>query len=48
MNSWACRGAWRRDEVSAGREFPTPSPLFVKLDDSVIEEEIERMKAQKD
>lgn len=36
-------GAWRRAEIEIGRELPKPKPLFKKLDDSVIEDELARL-----
>lgn len=42
----ASRCLWRRDPVPAGQPFPKPEPLFKKLDDSVVEEELARMKAE--
>lgn len=37
------RGAWCYQELPAGRSLQKPKPLFKKLDDSVIEEELARM-----
>ncbi|MCK9485456.1 MAG: methionine--tRNA ligase [Dehalococcoidia bacterium] len=34
---------WRRTPVAAGTELPEPTPLFKKLDDSVVEEEEARL-----
>ena len=39
----AARGAWAFETLPAGRPLSKPKPLFKKLDDSVIEEEIARM-----
>jgi len=37
---------WRPSEVPAGRPLPEPKALFRKLDDSVVEEELDRMQAR--
>lgn len=39
----AMTGTWRRHEVVPGTEVPAPSPIFVKLDDAIVDEELERM-----
>jgi len=44
----AAEGRWRREEVPAGQPFPKPTPLFKKLDESIIDEEIERMKRKRE
>lgn len=36
-------GAWRRVEVPNGRQLPKPTPLFKKLDQSVVEDELSRL-----
>ncbi len=36
---------WAIEEVPAGHPLRTPAPLFIKLDDKVAEEELERLKA---
>jgi len=41
----SARGKWRRDPVPAGQPFPKPTPLFKKLDEKVVEEELARMRA---
>jgi len=38
-------GRWQRETLPAGRPLPRPEPLFVKLDDSVVAEELARMGA---
>ncbi len=39
----AAAGKWQREEVPAGTPLSKPAPLFKKLDESVIEQEVERM-----
>lgn len=39
----AAVGSWARLPVPTGRELPKPKPLFKKLDDSVVEDEIGRL-----
>mgnify|MGYP000251933388 CR=1 FL=1 len=39
---------WKFEEIPAGRHFNYPEPLFVKLDESMIEGELERIKAAAD
>jgi methionyl-tRNA synthetase len=36
-------GVWQRLEIPNGRQLPKPSPLFKKLDDSVVEDELARL-----
>jgi methionyl-tRNA synthetase len=38
-------GRWARSEIPAGRKLPNPKPLFKKLDQSVVETELERLSA---
>jgi len=38
-------GEWRSSQIPAGRQLPKPWPLFKKLDPSVAEEEVDRLKA---
>jgi methionyl-tRNA synthetase len=38
-------GEWRSSQIPAGRQLPKPWPLFKKLDLSVAEEEVDRLKA---
>ncbi len=38
--------AWGVREVRAGQSFPQPTPLFTKLEESVAEEEMERLRAK--
>lgn len=46
LSGEAAKGKWQRDEVPAGQAFPKPAPLFKKLDESVVEEEVRKMKDQ--
>ena len=39
----AAVGAWERRDIPAGRQLPRPAPLFRKLDESVVEEELARL-----
>ncbi|MFN2283874.1 MAG: methionine--tRNA ligase, partial [Anaerolineae bacterium] len=41
----AC-GTWAFETLPAGRALSKPSPLFKKLDDAVIEEELARLGIQ--
>ena len=34
---------WEISDLETGQELLAPSPLFVKLDDSVVEEETSRL-----
>ena len=36
-------GAWERREIPASRRLPKPRPLFKKLDESIVEEELARL-----
>ena len=36
--------SWEPSELPAGQKLQEPRPLFKKLDDSVVEEELERMR----
>jgi methionyl-tRNA synthetase len=36
-------GSWQRVEVEVGRHLPKPGPLFKKLDQSVVEDELARL-----
>jgi methionyl-tRNA synthetase len=36
-------GRWARSEIPAGRKLPKPTPLFKKLDQSVVEMELDRL-----
>jgi methionyl-tRNA synthetase len=40
----AQHGTWRRHDVVPGTAVPEPSPIFTKLDDSIVEAELERMR----
>lgn len=46
LSGQAADGHWQRDEVPSGAPFPKPAPLFKKLDDSIVEEELERMRRE--
>jgi methionyl-tRNA synthetase len=35
--------SWKRSEIPNGRQLPKPSPLFKKLDNSVVEDELARL-----
>ncbi len=36
---------WQRHEPEPGTNLPSPTPMFKKLDDSIVEEEAERLSA---
>ncbi|MCO5195205.1 MAG: methionine--tRNA ligase, partial [Anaerolineae bacterium] len=36
-------GRWTRSEVPIGRKLPKPTPLFKKLDESLVSEELARL-----
>ncbi len=40
------RGTWHRVPVVPGTPVPTPTPVFTKLDDSVVESELARLRAE--
>ena len=40
----AHRGAWHRRDVVPGTVIPEASPIFVKLDDDIVDSELERMR----
>jgi len=42
----AVRDTWKRNAVVPGTEVPAPSPIFAKLDDSIVEEELARMRGE--
>ena len=35
---------WQREELPSGQAIPKPAPIFTKLDDSVVESELERLR----
>jgi methionyl-tRNA synthetase len=35
---------WRREPLPAGQAVPKPAPIFTKLDDSIVEAELERLR----
>jgi methionyl-tRNA synthetase len=37
------QAAWRSTPIAAGRRLAAPSPIFAKLDDSVVDEELARL-----
>jgi methionyl-tRNA synthetase len=39
-------GAWGRVDVVPGTVVPKPSPIFTKLDDSIVEEELDRLRVE--
>lgn len=41
----AQQGTWGRRIVQAGTAIPAPSPIFTKLDDDIVEAELERMRS---
>ena len=42
-DSSAAIGAWERSDIPVGRQLPPAKPLFKKLDESVIEDEMARL-----
>jgi methionyl-tRNA synthetase len=38
-------GQWKREEIPVGRRLPKPKPLFQKLDPSVAEDELARLRS---
>jgi methionyl-tRNA synthetase len=36
-------GVWQRTDIPTGRQLPKPKPLFKKLDDTVVAEELARL-----
>lgn len=42
----AQHGTWHRHDVVPGTPIPEPSPIFTKLDDSIVEAELERMRSE--
>jgi methionyl-tRNA synthetase len=40
----AQQGTWHRHDVVPGTPVPEPSPIFTKLDDAIVEAELERMR----
>ncbi|RMH00708.1 MAG: methionine--tRNA ligase [Chloroflexi bacterium] len=41
-------GKWQREEIPAGRSLPKPKPLFKKLDDQVVADELARLGSRPD
>ena len=42
----AVKGTWQRNDVVPGTEIPAPAPIFTKLDDDIVEAELERMSGE--
>jgi len=42
----AQHGIWGRRPIAAGAEIPAPSPVFTKLDDEIVDAELERMASE--
>ncbi len=42
----AQHGTWHRNDLVAGTMVPAPSPIFTKLDDDMVDTELERMRAE--
>ncbi len=42
----AQHGTWGRRPLSVGVAIPTPYPVFTKLDDEIVDAELERMAAE--
>src|SRR5699024_9227048 len=40
------KGTWARRDLTPGTTVGKPSPVFTKLDESIVEEELERLRAQ--
>jgi len=40
------KGTWARRELAPGTAVGKPSPVFTKLDEGIVEEELERLRAQ--
>ena len=40
-----CVGVWQPSALPAGQKLEPPKPLFKKLDDSIVEEELARLEA---
>ena len=43
VGSYDATPSWGRHPVTAGTPVPKPAPAFVKLDESVVDEELERL-----
>ena len=43
----AQHGMWKRHTVVPGTVVPEPSPVFTKLDDDIVDAELERMRSEK-
>jgi len=42
----AQHGTWKRLDLVAGTPVPPPVPVFTKLDDDIVEQELERMRSE--
>jgi methionyl-tRNA synthetase len=42
----AQHGTWKRLNLVAGTSVPPPVPVFTKLDDDIVEQELERMRSE--
>jgi len=42
----AQHGTWKRLDLVAGTPVPPPVPIFTKLDDDIVEQELERMRSE--
>jgi methionyl-tRNA synthetase len=42
----AQHGTWKRKDLVAGTPVPPPVPIFTKLDDDIVEAELERMRSE--
>ena len=42
----AQQGTWKRLDLVAGTSVPPPVPIFTKLDDDIVEQELERMRSE--
>jgi len=42
----AQHGTWKRLDLVAGTAVPPPVPIFTKLDDDIVEQELERMRSE--
>jgi methionyl-tRNA synthetase len=42
----AQHGTWKRSDLVAGTPVPPPVPVFTKLDDDIVEQELERMRSE--
>jgi len=45
MGDYATEAAWERRPIRVGQTLAPPTPLFTKLDPSVVQEELDRLEA---